>query len=221
MTGNRTKSTNLPLDNYYVPRQVTLQTGFWNTDLVNLSVISGINDYISVRDSVNKCISNNQIHPLNCCFCTYISLPAGIFPTHLSSQLLHPSVNQCHTLKVIRYLALPQRTFISSLQPTGPMTRNEMLCVSVRCEPVLPLKPRSSIVNTLPPPQAKNSSDGCSHSTAQILIYYLHNFRLLGSSGTIFLNRWSRDNCQSANVWWVTLPIQSNLDTASPSLKSP
>lgn len=32
------------------------------------------------------------------------------------------------------------------------------------------------------------------------------NFRLIGSSGTIFLNLWSRDKCQSANVWWVTLP---------------
>lgn len=179
MAGNRTKNTILPLDNYYKPSQVTLQMGFWNTDLVNLSVISGINDYTSVRDSVNKCISNNKIQPLHCCFWKYVSFAAGIFPTHLSSLLLHPSVNQCHTLKVIRYLALPQWTSISSLQPTGPMTRNEMLRVSVRCEHVLPLKPQSSIVNTCPPPplrpKAKNSSDGRSHSRAQILIYYLYN----------------------------------------------
>ena len=155
MAANRTKNTNLPLDNYYKPRQVILQMGFWNTDLVNLSVISGINDYTSVRDSVNKCVSNNQIHPLKSCFWKYVPFPAGIFPTHLSSLLLHPSVNQCHTLKVILYLALPQRTFISSLQPTGPTTRNEMLRVSLRCEHVPPLKPRSSIVNTLPPPAPK------------------------------------------------------------------
>jgi len=71
-----------------------------------------------------------------------------------------------------------------------------------------------------PRPKAKSSSDGCSHSTAQIFIYrqVRRNFRLNVSSGTILLNRWSRDKCQSANVWWVTLPIQSNPDTASPSL---
>ena len=175
MAGNRIKNTNLPLDNHYKPRQVTLQMGFWNTDLVNLRVISGINDYTSVRDSVNKSSSNNQTRPLKCCFWKYVSFPAGIFPTHLSSLLLHPSVNQCHTLKVIGYLALPQWTFISSLQPTGPMTRNEMLRVSVRCEHVLSLKPQSSIVNTCPHPRpkAKNSSDGCSNNKAQINITYI------------------------------------------------
>jgi len=74
----------------------------------------------------------------------------------------------------------------------------------------------------IPRPKAKNSSDRCFHSRAQIFIYrhFRRNFRMNVSSGTIFLNRWSRDKCRSANVWWVTLPIQSNPDTASPSLRA-
>ena len=222
MTGNRTKNTNLPLDYHYKPSQATLQMGFWNTDLVNLSVITGINVYTSVRDSVNKSISNHKIHPLKYCFLKYVSFSTGSFPTQLSSQLLHPSVNQCHTLKVIRYLALPQRTFFSSLQPTEPMTRNEMLRVSASCEYVSPLNSQSSIVNELPLHPPKRTILRTDVPTIQHKYLYIDNAEgIIVCFHPVVQSFWTdgpRITASPQMFGGVTLPIQSKPDTASPSL---